>query len=132
MEKESAKTIVKVLSILTYIGGSFFILGGLIMIFMRNLMASMMPRMMMGYSTINVPAWTLVYAFSIMGAILLALGIFKIFVAFGLWNFKKWSRMAELVLAVLSLVMFPFGTVYGILVLYLLGFNNTIIKLFRN
>jgi len=135
MEKESAKAIVKVLSILAYIGGAFYILMGLMMILFRNFVGSMMPRYwMMGYTTVpyNIPTGVLAYAFGIAGLIIIAMGIFKIFVAFGLWNCKKWSRIAELVLAVFALVMFPAGTVYGAIVIYLLAFNKTIIKLFRN
>jgi len=128
MEKESAKTLVRVLSVLCYIGGSVWIIGGIVMLLMRNLMASMMPRVMM----YNVPSGIFITAFIIGASIIIAAGIFKIFVAFGLWNFRRWSRIAALVLAVFALFMFPIGTVLGAAVIYLLAFNKTMMKLFRN
>ena len=134
MERETAKTIVKVIAILGYIGGAFAILGGLFMIFLRGVMSSMMPRfwmmsgMMYGYNVTGI----MITVFILAGLVMIAVGIFELFVAFGLWNFKKWSRIATIVLSVLNLLNFPIGTIISAAIIYFLGFNKDIIKLFRS
>ena len=42
----------------------------------------------------------------------------------GLWTLKPWARGAAILLAALQLILVPFGTVAGILILFYLGRNQ--------
>jgi hypothetical protein len=43
----------------------------------------------------------------------------------GLWKFKRWARIAGIILGVLSLISFPFGTAFGIYALIILFRKDT-------
>ncbi len=49
----------------------------------------------------------------------------NIIVGIGLWRFKRWARIAGIILAILSLVSFPFGTAFGIYGLIILFRKDT-------
>ena len=54
-----------------------------------------------------------------------ALALANIVVGIGLWKFKRWARIAGIILGVLSLVNFPFGTAFGIYALIILFRKDT-------
>ena len=54
-----------------------------------------------------------------------ALALSNIVVGIGLWKFKRWARIAGIILGVLSLVNFPFGTAFGIYALIILFRKDT-------
>ncbi|PKP58901.1 MAG: hypothetical protein CVT89_02085 [Candidatus Altiarchaeales archaeon HGW-Altiarchaeales-2] len=60
-------------------------------------------------------------------AILFAIGVV---VAYGIWNLKKWARIAGIVLAVISLISIPIGTIIGIVILYFLLIDKNTKDLF--
>lgn len=45
------------------------------------------------------------------------LGLFLILVSYGLYTRKKWSRIAQLILAIFNILSFPIGTMYAIIAL---------------
>ena len=49
----------------------------------------------------------------------------NIVVGVGLWKFKRWARIAGIILGVLSLISFPFGTAFGIYALIILFRKDT-------
>lgn len=55
------------------------------------------------------------------GVIMVVLAIPGLFAAYGLLKHKAWSRMLTLILAVIGLVNFPFGTVIGVYSLLVLS-----------
>lgn len=55
-----------------------------------------------------------------LGAIAIIFGIFYIVVGWGLWTMKSWARIVAIILAVISLLSFPVGTIIGIIVLWYL------------
>ena len=64
------------------------------------------------------------------GIIIFILAIFYIITGWGLWTLKSWARIAAIVLAVISLLSFPIGTIIGIVVLWYL-FKPEIKKAFH-
>ena len=57
-------------------------------------------------------------------AISIAWSIFADLAGWRLWNLKSWERWLAIILAVLSLGAFPVGTIFGVLVVWYLGFNE--------
>jgi hypothetical protein len=51
---------------------------------------------------------------------LLILSLPGIVVGIGLWRFRPWSRVAGIVLSILCLLVFPFGTILGVYGLWVL------------
>ncbi len=51
-------------------------------------------------------------------------------IAWGLWNMRPWARIAASVLAGLSLLSIPFGTIIGAIELYILWFDEKTKALF--
>jgi hypothetical protein len=51
---------------------------------------------------------------------LLILSLPGIVVGIGLWRFRPWSRVAGIVLSILCLLLFPFGTLLGVYGLWVL------------
>ena len=63
--------------------------------------------------------------------LLLCLGIPGIIAGIGLLKFKRWARILGIVLSVIRLISFPFGTIVGIYGLWVL-FNKETEALFEN
>jgi len=121
MDKSSAKTAVKIIAILYWVGAALGIIAGITMIFGGSFLGSMMPA----------GGGFMAGLFAIMGFILLVIGIVDIFVGFGLWKFRNWARIVAIVFAVISLLSFPIGTIIGIAIIYLLAFEKTVKSLFH-
>jgi hypothetical protein len=51
---------------------------------------------------------------------LLILSLPGIVVGIGLWRFRPWSRVGGIVLSILCLLLFPFGTILGVYGLWVL------------
>ena len=60
-----------------------------------------------------------------LGVMFATFAVANIVVGVGLWKFKKWARIAGIILAVLSLVSFPIGTAFGIYALIILFRKDT-------
>jgi hypothetical protein len=54
------------------------------------------------------------------GTILIIIGIIDIIIGWGLWTLQPWARIAGIILAILSLLNFPIGTIFGIIILWYL------------
>ena len=57
--------------------------------------------------------------------ILLAIGIPQIVCGIGLLNFKRWARILGIVLAAISLMSVPIGTIFGIYAIVILFSRET-------
>jgi len=58
-------------------------------------------------------------------SILLAFAIPSIVCAWGLWTFRNWARILGIVLAIVGLVHFPLGTIFGVYALFILFQRDT-------
>ena len=54
-----------------------------------------------------------------------AQAVLYIVTGIGLWNFKRWARIAGIIVAVLSVLNFPFGTAFAIYALIILFRKDT-------
>jgi hypothetical protein len=52
--------------------------------------------------------------------ILFVIAVPGLLAAYGLWNFRSWARVLAIVLAVVSLINWPLGTIFGIYVMAIL------------
>ena len=66
---------------------------------------------------------------SIVGGIFILMSLPALIAGIGLLKFRPWARLLTIVVAILSLLNFPFGTAYGVYALYVL-FNVETLPLF--
>jgi len=52
-------------------------------------------------------------------------------VAWGIYNLQNWGRIVGIILAVLTLINFPIGTVIGLVMLYFLILDKNTVSAFR-
>jgi hypothetical protein len=109
-------THVKVLAALNIVCGILGLLSALIVILLFG-------GIMMGASN-DAEAATALPVLGAIGTIavfsLLILSLPGIVVGIGLWRFRPWSRVAGIVLSILCLLLFPFGTILGVYGLWVL------------
>lgn len=129
-----ATSVVKVISILGYIGAGFGILGGLIFLFGGQFLIAMMPLEQLP-DIMGALAGALITVFSIL---LIAFSIFWIFVSKALWNHKNWARIVYIVFSSIGVVNSLLSMPSGILpllidggIIYFLAFDDNVKKLFR-
>ena len=100
MEKEkSVPTGVKVISVLYYIGAVLGILFGLLLLVGAGLISG---------ALLSSVAWLGVLGaglFIVVGLLLLALGVFGIFIGRGLWKARPWARVVAIIFACLGVLM---------------------------
>jgi hypothetical protein len=133
MDTDVAKALVKVISIIGIIGGGLTILFSLfIMVLGPTVLITLFKDVLGSYAE-------LFSSLMIFIGILLAIsGIFGIIVATNLMKFREWARIATIIISALSAFQALMAVFYGGIVsliingtiLYLLGFNEDIRKLF--
>jgi len=69
-------------------------------------------------------AGTIIGLMSIFAVSIIIIGIVSLVVAYGIWNLNGWARIAGIVLAVISLIFIPVGTIMGLIILYFLLINE--------
>ena len=52
--------------------------------------------------------------------ILIIIGVLYIIAGWGLWTMKSWARLVAIILAIISVLNFPIGTILGIIILWYL------------
>ena len=122
MEKGSAETVVKVFSVLYFLGAAFGILVGLGFLLGGGLLGFGLGAVLGGFFG---------GLLAVLGVVLIVYGVLDLFVGWGLWKHKNWARITAIVLGVLGLISFPIGTIFGILVIYFFGFNEDVKGLFK-
>ncbi|MHB1355600.1 MAG: hypothetical protein ACYCZF_06455 [Anaerolineae bacterium] len=113
---------VTLLAILHFFSGGVGIISSLIL-----LLIGLMPLMVMR----AVPALAMLILFFIGAVVVGAVSILVIFTGVGLLRIRNWARWVTIVLAILSLPAFPFGTVVGGLIIWYL-LQDSIAVLFEN
>jgi hypothetical protein len=134
MDKSSAGTWVKVISILGYIGAVVLFLLGILLFVGKSILGAI-PQFSGMIGSIG--------AILIVAAIItIIIGIFEFIVALNLWKYKNWARIVMFVLAaigfILSITSIVSSTIMSIIgliieggVFYLLAINKDVVKLFK-
>ena len=52
--------------------------------------------------------------------IIIIIGVLYIIAGWGLWTMKSWARLVAIILAIISVLNFPIGTILGIIILWYL------------
>jgi hypothetical protein len=103
---------IKILGILYIISGILVTFGGALVILLFTVI---------GIAAGEVRALPILAVLAtILGSILLVIGIAKLICGWGLLLRKKWSRVFAIVMGIISLINVPFGTALGIYALWIL------------
>jgi len=126
MDRSTAETVVKIYAILAWLGALLSLGVGLMMMFGSAFFSSF--GMMAGYPAMMGNLWA---GFAIVvGIVMLVFAALYVVAGLGLWLHKEWARILALVLSVLSLFSFPFGTLLGAFGIWIFGFEPTVKELF--
>lgn len=116
-------THVKVLAILNIVGGAIGVCGALLMMLIFGFSASMVAADGDPDAFIAIPIIGLTGAALV--SVVLLVSLPGIVVGIGLYRFRPWARVAGLVLALLSLIIVPYGTIVGAYGLWVLLSKDT-------
>jgi hypothetical protein len=130
MKKTTAKVITRIIAVCGFITSLFIFLMGLFLTFGSTLFFSLFPFFAATIGSAPI-AWLANWLLLVIGLFFVLLGIFRFIVAYGLWEFRSWARIIEIIFAVICLFWFPLGTVLGAIKIYFLGFDKDIRRLFR-
>jgi hypothetical protein len=67
---------------------------------------------------------------TVLGTVLILIGLLELFMAWSLYNGKSWARIAAIIIAIIGLLAIPIGTIISIIILYYLTRPN--VKMFFN
>jgi hypothetical protein len=103
---KSVPTLVKVISVLYYIGAAFSVLFAVLLFVGAGSIGALLSE---------VPLLGSIGAgfFIVLGIIFIALAVLDFFIARGLWKGKNWARIVAVIFAVLGVLMAIFGMVGG-------------------
>ncbi len=121
MDSKTAHNVVKTVAVLYWVGAAFGLLMGLSVLLGGSFLGLGTGGILGGlFAGLAVLVSVVTIIFAALGA----------FVGYGLWQFKNWAKITAIVLAVISLLNFPFWTIFGIAVIYLFGFNDDVKRQF--
>ena len=115
----------RIISILDIVFGVLAILAGLLLVVLFGIGGGVF-----GGVSVTVEPGLMVLIGVVFGSIFGLLGLFQIIVGVKLKKHVPWSRIAQIVIAILSLGNFPIGTAFGIYCLWAL-FNEQGKALFK-
>ncbi|MFH1240590.1 MAG: hypothetical protein V1672_05240 [Candidatus Diapherotrites archaeon] len=101
------------------ISGVLGVLAGLLILFGGGLMGTLM----MGAEE-SLAGGAFAAIFGVVGFIVIILSAIEIYVGRSILQLKKWARLGGTVLAALTLLGFPIGTVIGAVILYFLWMHK--------
>lgn len=113
---------VTLLAVLHFFSGGIGIIASLFL-----LLIGFVPLMVMRAA----PALAMLILFFIGAVVVGAVSILAIFTGVGLLRMRNWARWVTIVLAILSLPAFPFGTVVGGLIIWYM-LQDSVAALFEN
>jgi hypothetical protein len=122
-------THVKVISVLFIVFGVFWILGA----FFSTLVLSVVAGIIGTSSDPDAPVGVAILGMTgvILTTALLAFGVPQVICGWGMLKFKPWARILGIVLAAISILNVPVGTVFGVYAMVIL-FRQDIEALFKN
>ena len=127
MTPASAQNHVRIVSLLTLIGGIIGLLPGLVTLLIAAGFIS--------FGTFGSNPGEMWLAGSIMGIVsifLFMIGLPAVIAGFGLLARKPWARVLTLVIAVFNLFGFPIGTMLGAYQLWVLAMNEDTVAAYRH
>lgn len=94
-----------------YVIGAVFLLATLILA---------MPTALLAFIGLTqaAPALIGMFAVGLVTAVVMAFCLLFLITGYGLWNNRQWARVTAITLAILTLLIFPLGTVIGGLILW--------------
>jgi hypothetical protein len=111
-------THVKVLAILNIISGAVGLFGALVLMLVFGLSAGAVGASHDPDAVMALPIIGLTGIALVIFAVLVSLP--ALIVGYGLYRFRPWARVAGIVLSIVSLIVFPFGTLLGVYGLWVL------------
>jgi hypothetical protein len=116
-------THVKVIAVLFIIFGSLMVLGAFFSTMFFNVLANIVgssgdPESQIGVAVLGITGMALM-------TLLLVFGVPSIVCGIGLYKFRPWARILAIILAAISLIRIPFGTLFGIYALVILFRKDT-------
>lgn len=106
------RTHIKVVAIINIILGALGVLGGLFAV-LGGTFGSLFSGQLIG-AIVGVATSLIV------GIVMLALSALRVAAGFGLMNGQQWARYSIILCAVLGLMQFPIGTIFGVYTLWVL------------
>lgn len=94
-----------------FVIGAVFLLATIVLAF---------PTALLGLIGITqaAPALIGMFAVGLIATIIMIFALVFIATGYGLWQNRQWARVAAITLAVLTLLLFPLGTIAGALILW--------------
>jgi hypothetical protein len=104
---------------ITLVAVYHFLVAGL---FLLGTLIMAIPTIVLGMvSLANEPDARIGFvAVGVIAALLLLMSLINLAVGYGLWRLQAWGRSAAIVLAIVGLLFFPIGTIFGALILWYL------------
>jgi hypothetical protein len=103
---------IKILGILYIISGILAVFGGTLIILLFTVI---------GIAAGEVRALPILAVLAtVLGSLLLTIGVAKLICGWGLLARKRWSRVFGIIMAIIGLINIPFGTALGIYALWIL------------
>ena len=112
------ETHVKVLGILNIVSGILGLCGALVLMVVFGGVAGLVGAGGDPDAAVAVPIIGVTGAALVMFVV--AISLPAIIIGYGLYQLRPWSRLAGIVLSIISLISFPFGTILGIYGLWVL------------
>ena len=112
------ETHVKVLGILNVVSGLFGLCGALVLMAVFGGTAGVIAVDGDPDAAIALPIIGLTGFALVMFAVIMSLP--ALIIGYGLYRFRPWARIAGIVLSIVSLIVFPFGTLLGVYGLWVL------------
>ena len=109
---------ITLLSALFWVLALLAIIGGLIMMVTSNALIELIEEE--GKDVPHEVIDLLDSLFIGIGIIIIIMGILYIITGWGLWTMKSWARLVAIILAIISVLNFPIGTILGIIILWYL------------
>jgi hypothetical protein len=112
------ETHVKVLGILNIVSGAMGLCGALVLMLVFGGAAGVVAADGDADAAIALPIIGLTGFALVMFAVIVSLP--AVIIGYGLLRFRSWARIAGIVLSIVSLIVFPFGTLLGVYGLWVL------------
>ena len=112
------ETHVKVLGILNIISGAFGLFGALVLMVIFGGTAGLVAADGDADAAIALPIIGLTGFALVVFAVIVSLP--AVIIGWGLYRFRPWARVLGIVLSIVSLIVFPFGTLLGVYGLWVL------------
>ena len=106
--EKKVPTLVKIISVLYYIGAVFIVIFGILLIAGAGFISSLL-------SGFNIPVLGAIGSglFIVAGVVMLLLGILEFFIARGLWKGRNWARIFVIIFSIIGILWAVFGFIQG-------------------